>query len=30
MEEALNTKCGDETINDLIVNATAKIGEKYL
>ena len=28
MEEALNTKCGDETINDLIVNATAKIGEK--
>lgn len=28
MEEALNTKCGDETINDLIVNDTAKIGEK--
>lgn len=28
MEEALNTKCGDETINDLIVNASAKIGEK--
>ena len=28
MKEALNTKCGDETINDLIVNATAKIGEK--
>lgn len=28
MDEALNTKCGDETINDLIVNATAKIGEK--
>lgn len=28
MEEALNTKCVDETINDLIVNATAKIGEK--
>lgn len=28
MEEALNTKSGDETINDLIVNATAKIGEK--
>ena len=28
MEDALNTKCGDETINDLIVNATAKIGEK--
>ena len=28
MEEALNTNCGDETINDLIVNATAKIGEK--
>lgn len=28
MEEALNAKCGDETINDLIVNATAKIGEK--
>ena len=28
MEDALNSKCGDETINDLIVNATAKIGEK--
>ena len=28
LEEALNAKCGDETINDLIVNATAKIGEK--
>lgn len=28
MEEALNTKCGEDTINDLIVNATAKIGEK--
>lgn len=28
MEEALNTKSGDETVNDLIVNATAKIGEK--
>ncbi len=28
MEDALNTKCGDETINELIVNATAKIGEK--
>ena len=28
MEEALNTKCGDETIKSLIVNATAKIGEK--
>lgn len=28
LEEALNAKCGDETISDLIVNATAKIGEK--
>ncbi len=28
MEDALNAKCGDETINELIVNATAKIGEK--
>ena len=28
MEDALNSKCGNETINDLIVNATAKIGEK--
>ena len=28
LEEALTAKCGDETINDLIVNATAKIGEK--
>lgn len=28
LEEALNAKYGDETINDLIVNATAKIGEK--
>ena len=28
MEDALNSKCVDETINDLIVNATAKIGEK--
>ena len=28
MEDALNAKCGGETINDLIVNATAKIGEK--
>lgn len=28
MESALNAKCGDETINELIVNATAKIGEK--
>ena len=28
MEDALNTKCGNETINELIVNATAKIGEK--
>ena len=28
MEDALNSKCGDETIDDLIVNATAKIGEK--
>ncbi len=28
MEDALNSKCGNETVNDLIVNATAKIGEK--
>ena len=28
MEDALNVKCGNETINELIVNATAKIGEK--
>lgn len=28
MDDALNTKCGNETINELIVNATAKIGEK--
>ena len=28
MEDALNAKCGKETINELIVNATAKIGEK--
>ncbi len=28
MESALNLKCGSDTINDLIVNATAKIGEK--
>ena len=28
MEEALNIKVGSDTINDLIVNATAKIGEK--
>ena len=28
MESALNAKCGDETVNELIVNATAKIGEK--
>ena len=28
MEEALNLKCGDETINDLIVSNTATIGEK--
>lgn len=28
MEDALNIKCGNETINELIVNATAKIGEK--
>ena len=28
MEDALNSKYGAETINDLIVNATAKIGEK--
>ena len=28
MEDALNANCGKETINELIVNATAKIGEK--
>ncbi len=28
MESALNAKSGDETVNELIVNATAKIGEK--
>ena len=28
MEDALNAKCGKETINELIVNATAKICEK--
>ena len=28
MEDALNVKVGEDTINDLIVNATAKIGEK--
>ena len=28
MEEALNVKVGSDTVNDLIVNATAKIGEK--
>ena len=28
MDDALNAKCGNETINELIVNATAKIGEK--
>ena len=28
MEDALNAKCGKETINELIINATAKIGEK--
>ena len=28
LESALALKCGDETLNDLIVNATAKIGEK--
>ena len=28
MDEALKLKAGKETINDLIVNATAKIGEK--
>ena len=28
MEEALEIKVGNDTINDLIVNATAKIGEK--
>ena len=30
MESALNAKCGDETVNELIVNATAKIGEKMM
>ncbi len=28
MEEALKLECGSDTVNDLIVNATAKIGEK--
>ena len=28
MQTALNLKCGSDTINDLIVTATAKIGEK--
>ena len=28
MDEALKLKCGSDTLNDLIVNATAKIGEK--
>ncbi|MGM9877491.1 MAG: translation elongation factor Ts [Bacilli bacterium] len=28
LEDALNIKVGNETINDLIINATAKIGEK--
>ena len=28
LEDALNVKVGNETINDLIINATAKIGEK--
>ena len=28
MEDALALSCGDDTINDLIINATAKIGEK--
>ena len=28
LESALALKCGDDTLNDLIVNATAKIGEK--
>lgn len=28
MDDALNAKSGNETINELIVNATAKIGEK--
>ena len=28
MESALNIKVGSDTVNDLIVNATAKIGEK--
>jgi len=28
LEDALNLKSGEDTINDLIVNATAKIGEK--
>ena len=28
MEDVLALSCGDDTINDLIINATAKIGEK--
>ncbi len=28
LEDALNVKVGNDTVNDLIVNATAKIGEK--
>ena len=28
MDEALKLECGKDTLNDLIVNATAKIGEK--
>lgn len=28
MEDALNIKVGEDSVNDLIVNATAKIGEK--
>jgi elongation factor Ts len=28
LDEALKLECGKETLNDLIVNATAKIGEK--
>ena len=28
LEDALNIKVGEDTINDLIINSTAKIGEK--
>lgn len=29
-EEALNIKCGNETINEMLINATATIGEKIV